>query len=50
MCTDRKLTDAEAKIAGHNVRCERARTPRKDCRCSCGGAHHGISVRLDDIW
>lgn len=47
---DSKITTEEAQVAGHNLRCERARTPKKDCKCSCGGQHHGIARRLDDFF
>ncbi len=26
----------------HSIRCERATTDKKLCRCSCGGKLHGI--------
>jgi len=44
------LTNKESIIKGHNIRCERARTPKKDCKCQCGGKYHGISARLDDYY
>ena len=47
---DRRNTNAEAQVVGHNIKCERARTPKKQCKCSCGGVYHGISVRLDDFF
>lgn len=26
------------------VRCQRSTSPRKDCRCSCGGTNHGVEA------
>lgn len=42
------LTEEEEEEGKHSMKCERARTPKKECKCKCGGAQHGISARLDD--
>lgn len=34
---------------GHARRCRYAASPKKQCRCKCGGAGHGIIKRDDGL-